>query len=646
MRFTSHQGFLIFGRYLTIEGDFCRDHCIEAYQHSLGRTLKGMWFSPTSLLFGAISTVWDTAKLGTLPGEVLDEPWQLHLVRCPNCKEPAWRTAGSGECEHCNAQFAIASCVHCKHITVCDCEFEEAEIISCRICRQSTSTATSVRNSPQLIYCYALAEILTIICHPKADEQRNLLQQYVGDIDSHFDYKTTTLKHCARYFEKCADAYRDKYLESIVKAGQNDLVEQLILYASHSVQFSNDGTAATTSRFIDVLMLLGSARSAAESYAQVLFKDRVDWWTVLGVAANSPIETIKAAYLAESRKVHPDYSHGLPQNEQQANAERMKVLNQAFEAAKNWVASKCNDRNETAKTTRETSQPDNANRSSALTKFTDNEQFPSRESGNSLASNQQATEERPVADYQASVIRSTPPVEEGPLKSILIFSAVLLVLVVFAVILKPSKSHKPPGGIAPKPSDSLISDSDESDDRIPKMTDSKLDKETFTYPPPIESSTAILELPDSSYERGVSATEFLSLSDYPIYVKNIVYDFWYENIPGFSQRTLALQYIAEGYAYFIDENGRTVKHSILTITDKDLEKVVRYVGQGTGIFFIKIPEARSWTMSVSGNPVYASLVGILNRTVVLRWEGRREYIFVDLDRLAPDDQSYVLNYCR
>jgi hypothetical protein len=146
MRFTSHQGFLVFGRHLTIEGVFCRDHCLEAYHQSLGNSLKGMWFSPTSLLFGTISTVWDTAKLGVLPGEVLDEPWQLHLIRCPSCKKQAWRTAGPAECGHCNAQFAVASCLHCKHITLCPCDFEDAEISCCRVCGRSTGRAISVRN--------------------------------------------------------------------------------------------------------------------------------------------------------------------------------------------------------------------------------------------------------------------------------------------------------------------------------------------------------------------------------------------------------------------------------------------------------------------------------------------------------------------
>lgn len=420
----------------------------------------------------------------------------------------------------------------------------------------------------------------------------------------------------------------------------------MIRYAAHAVQHSTDGAAATTSRIIDVLLILGADRYAAERMAQVLFQDQVDWWTVLGVTADSPIEKVKAAYLAESRKFHPDYSHGLSESERQSNSERMKALNQAFEAAKDWVSRRRNERYETTKKTTDSRWVDNATEGGPSTTVPDDEKSYEPESGKPSAASQHARDEKPEGVDQPPVPPSISQAEDIPVKWIQIVASGLLVFVFCALILTLSGSNIPPTRIAPKVPIPVISDSSKSAEPSPQMTDAVMMEEFYPSRPPIEEKPAIDELPESSYGRELSSTDFLTLSDYPIHVNNVVYDSWYENALGIPERRLALQYISDGYAYFIDESGRTVRHSIRNITDQDLEKVVRYIGQGTGNFFVEMPEARSWTMQVSVKPVRASLVGVLNRTLVLRWENKREYIFADFDRLTYEDQSYVLRFCR
>jgi hypothetical protein len=138
----------------------------------------------------------------------------------------------------------------------------------------------------------------------------------------------------------------------------------------------------------------------------------------------------------------------------------------------------------------------------------------------------------------------------------------------------------------------------------------------------------------------------LEISDDLIPVTPTVFDYWYEGVPGYPPRYLALEYIYNGDAYFRDKANRIVKFSIHTLTDNDLEKVIRSVGLGNGCFLTKLPNPRDWTMSVSGVPVRASLVGVLNRLVVLRWENRREYILVELNKLVLEDQTYLFLHCK
>ncbi|MFZ1007219.1 MAG: hypothetical protein WAN65_10305, partial [Candidatus Sulfotelmatobacter sp.] len=63
MTFKAHQGLLIFRREYKVSGFFCRDCALEAYAVARGMTLRGMWFSPGSLVMGTVRSLWDAAKL-------------------------------------------------------------------------------------------------------------------------------------------------------------------------------------------------------------------------------------------------------------------------------------------------------------------------------------------------------------------------------------------------------------------------------------------------------------------------------------------------------------------------------------------------------------------------------------------------------
>src|SRR4051794_16953483 len=94
MNFKGHQGFVVFRREYVFSGVFCRDCALEAYAAARGVNLRGMWFSPSSLLFGSLRSLWDAAKLLELPPEIKDAPWVPHKIGCPYCQKSQWVLPG------------------------------------------------------------------------------------------------------------------------------------------------------------------------------------------------------------------------------------------------------------------------------------------------------------------------------------------------------------------------------------------------------------------------------------------------------------------------------------------------------------------------------------------------------------------------
>lgn len=135
MSFGAHQGSVIFRKVTEISGVFCRDHAIEAYLAARGVTLKGMWCSYGSLLFGTLRSLYDSVKLLDLPEEVKDDPWVVHVVACPHCRNKCVAPAGPVDCDHCDQSFAVLSCSHCKavHVVRAASGFESLDI-ACRQC--------------------------------------------------------------------------------------------------------------------------------------------------------------------------------------------------------------------------------------------------------------------------------------------------------------------------------------------------------------------------------------------------------------------------------------------------------------------------------------------------------------------------------
>ena len=158
MTFRAHEGFVLFRRDITFSGTFCRDCALTAYASARGKTLKGMWFSPASLLLGAVSTVWDSAKLLDLPAEVKDQPWVSHKVACPHCHAANGALAGLTRCFACRKPFTVTSCWHCGTI---DCSattgsVDRLSIRECRACHKATAAFVAVRNWPTLLIACAV----------------------------------------------------------------------------------------------------------------------------------------------------------------------------------------------------------------------------------------------------------------------------------------------------------------------------------------------------------------------------------------------------------------------------------------------------------------------------------------------------------
>jgi hypothetical protein len=604
-----------------------------------------MWFNPTTLLLGSIALVWDSTKLGSLPSEVRDEPWQFHKANCPNCKDVLWATAGGVKCQKCHHSFTIASCVHCQHIAICNCDFEDAEISQCCVCGLQTKRALAVRNSVQLIYCFALAETLTLICNPTNDDYSELRQQYVDDIKDHFEFTSTTLALLGNYFQKCLNSRRDRFTKSIITSREAVLVEQLIAYATHCIAFGCDSPSSTRLRFIAFVMRLGVDSYTAEYIADCLITQECDWWNTLGVPPDSQIDVVKSAYLAESRKYHPDYAANLSEDERNQNAQRMKELNHAFEAAKKAAKRYGETRSSNEKSNRTPSDSLSIVLPHSLAMDLQEIKKPTDRLSPSDTKKTEPTSNNRDGISKVAVNATQKHQDIFPFKAIAVAAGAFLLFGFFSILL--NKQTKKPVFTGNASNQSLISPDLQESESI--KHNSRNDKtHDDAYPDSLSKGVTNSIAYPSDIENPISLDpgSLLEISDDLIPVTPTVFDYWYEGVPGYPPRYLALEYIYNGDAYFRDKANRIVKFSIHTLTDNDLEKVIRSVGLGNGCFLTKLPNPRDWTMSVSGVPVRASLVGVLNRLVVLRWENRREYILVELNKLVLEDQTYLFLHCK
>lgn len=374
----------------------------------------------------------------------------------------------------------------------------------------------------------------------------------------------------------------------------------------------------------------------------------MNWWLVLGVSADASLEDIKSAYLEESRKAHPDFSSGLPESIRSANTRRMKELNRAFEAAKKHVAKRKDSQSQESSQRRASTAHSEGGESQP--------QRPKKSDPSGSGSNQEVESRKPGASGRGpgskESIRSR---FESRSNWAITGGIVLLFFGIFAASQSQSDnaSRSRDGDSAPIANTTADRKSGSSTialiepDPGPSITKSTAETVKLDFEPsPNEAVTrstapAIRSIPGS----GVSKSNALKLSSLPITVSNGKYELWYEGVEGFGSRHLALDFISDGMVYFRDTSGQEFEYSIHSINDRDLEKIIKYVGPAKGNFFSQLPAARIWNMEVAGVPVRGHLAGLLNHFVVIRWEHSREYVLIDFDKLVRSDREYILSFC-
>lgn len=338
MTFKAHQGFVLFRRETEISGVFCRDHAMMAYAAARGITLKGMWFSPSSLVFGTLRSLWDSAKLLDLPPEVKDEPWMLHRVGCPSCGQEHFTTAGHATCDKCATPFVIASCEQCAtiHVVATALAFDLVDIPLCRNCKHATRAPEATRNAPPLILARAVAEISAKVARADGHVDSHERKAFREAVRSLFSLESPTIKTIDRYFERCLDEPKLTYFKGCVDNCQPEILRLIFVIAASIAQA--DGHVSEIEdrvlrRLAESLGLDFGTNYNESTAAPNRQQEEETWWVVLGVARTATFEQVKIAYRKLARQCHPDLWQHAPEQEQQRAALRMKVVNRAYASA-------------------------------------------------------------------------------------------------------------------------------------------------------------------------------------------------------------------------------------------------------------------------------------------------------------------------
>jgi tellurite resistance protein len=235
MTFRAHQGFVLFRRVTEISGVFCRDHALEAYFAARGATLKGMWFSPSSLVFGTLRSFYDSAKLLDLPDEVRDEPWVPHIVACPNCRQKNVAAAGPVKCGGCGSFFTVASCASCKAVHVVGKAESFADVgLTCRLCGRDTRGPQAVRNWAVLLLVRAIAEASAVVATANGVAGAAEKKVFLAAVSALFGLDETTAAYVGNYFDKCTAGKAEGLLQAI-REGCADEHKTLALRVALSV---------------------------------------------------------------------------------------------------------------------------------------------------------------------------------------------------------------------------------------------------------------------------------------------------------------------------------------------------------------------------------------------------------------------------
>lgn len=361
--FSGHQGFLFFRRVQTLSGVLCRDHAIEAYIHARGATLKGMWFSPGSLVFGTLQSLWDSAKLLDLPDEVRDEPWMSHVVACPHCHQKIFCRVGIGDCPHCATSILVASCrcgtVHAFPTPVRVGVFQ----FVCRSCVRTTRGYDGVRNCPPFLVARAVAEgaarVAKLGCGGDSAERAVLVQR----LRDRFGLIPDEELYILEYFDRCIHDDTDHILDAFAGPAARDvlplLLDPVFAVATAIGPLSPEGNREI--RGIVRRLGLDPDEVLGQYHAQSPDAGEEPWWKVLGVSEDASWEDVTAAHRTLARQCHPDLFAQASRTDQADSATRMKRVNAAFDRAKRAIerrSPRVSERREAPRPASESPRPD------------------------------------------------------------------------------------------------------------------------------------------------------------------------------------------------------------------------------------------------------------------------------------------------
>lgn len=341
MSFKAHQGFVILRREIKFSGMFCRDHAMQAYMAARGATLKGMWFSSSSLLFGAARSLWDSMKLLDLPGEVKDEAWVPHVVACPYCAQRNVAPAGSVACEKCNNIFTVASCASCNAVHVVrQVPSIDSIGIACRICGVRTAGPKAIRNSAAMLLMRGIAEASAAVASAGGavgDAEREAFRAAIREL---FRPAGGTARYLEKCFDDCASGKGTDLLGTFKQFCSLEY-RRLVLAVALSVARADGIVDESENRVLRTLAeLLGfdpngvyegiDPGAAGTSEAE-------PWWEVFKVPSAASLDEVAFAYRKLAMQFHPDVWQQAPETQRAMAAARMKSINAAFEQAKREI---------------------------------------------------------------------------------------------------------------------------------------------------------------------------------------------------------------------------------------------------------------------------------------------------------------------
>ncbi len=335
MTFRAHQGFVLFRRVTEISGVFCRDHALEAYFAARGATLKGMWFTPTSLVFGTLQSLYDSAKLLDLPDEVKDEAWVPHIVACPNCKQKNVAAAGPAQCEKCGCVFTVASCTSCNTVHVVGkAESFGDVILNCRACGRCTRGPEAVRNWAVLLLVRAIAEAAAVVATVNGTAGTAERKAFLTAVCAVFGLDEMTATYLGNYFDKCTVGKAEGLLQALREAC-TDEYKKLALRVALSVAQADGFVDENETRILrNLAELLGlNPNKVYEELDTSTLGNGIGepWWEVLAVSSKASIDEVTFAYRKLAMQFHPDVWVRASENQRQEADARMKHINSAFD---------------------------------------------------------------------------------------------------------------------------------------------------------------------------------------------------------------------------------------------------------------------------------------------------------------------------